>query len=60
MKTMQDNKVTDHVGTLYTENDTELSWPIGLDANCDKNQIGHLRDLTYKCGLCWKWNWGTW
>ena len=27
----------DHIGATYVKNDTELSWPIGLGANYDKN-----------------------
>lgn len=29
MKTRVDNKVTDHIGAVYGENDNDLSWPIG-------------------------------
>ena len=48
----QVNKVIARAGTIYTENDTELSWLIGLGADCDKNQIRQQRDQSYKCGLC--------
>ena len=44
MKIRQDNDVTDPTGAVYVENNTELSWLIGLGANYDKNQIGQLCD----------------
>ena len=34
-KTTQDDDVTDHTGVVYTENNTELSWPIGVGAVFD-------------------------
>ena len=44
MKTKQDNDMTNHISAVYVENDTELSWPIGLGAVCEENQIGQQRD----------------
>lgn len=35
MKTRQDKDVTDCIGLVYTENDTELSEPIGPGVVCD-------------------------
>ena len=29
--------MTDYKGTVYTENETELLWPIELGVTCDKN-----------------------
>lgn len=57
MKTKQDNNVTDHIGVVYAENETELSWPIGPDAVCEENQIGQWHNWLYRYGLHWKWNW---
>ena len=37
-KTGQDNNVTDKIGAVYIENETELSWPIRSSAICDENQ----------------------
>ena len=37
MRTKQENELTSHVGAVYIENDTELSWLIGLGADCDEN-----------------------
>lgn len=51
--------MTDRTGAVYVESNTELSWPIGLGANCDENQIEKLRDLFYKYGLRQKWNWAN-
>ena len=28
MKTRKNNNVIDHIGSVYAENETELSWPI--------------------------------
>ena len=44
MKTKQDNDMTNYISAVYVENDTELSWPIGLGAVCEENQIGQQRD----------------
>ena len=44
MKTRQDNDVTSHTSAVQNENDTELSWSIGLGADGDENQIGQLCD----------------
>ena len=38
MKTRQDNDVTDHIGEVYIENDTELSWTIESGVNCDETR----------------------
>ena len=40
IKHKQDNDVIDRTGTVYVENDTELSWPIKSGIDCDKKQIG--------------------
>ena len=37
MKTRQDKDVTDYIGVVYTEIETELLGPIGLCAIYDKN-----------------------
>ena len=37
MKTQQDNEITDHIGTVYTENENELSWSIRSWVVCDEN-----------------------
>ena len=42
MKTREDNDVTDHIGVVYIENNTELLWLIGLAVDYDENQIGKL------------------
>ena len=44
MKIRQDNDVTDRTRAIYDENETKLSWPIGLSADCDENQIGQRCD----------------
>lgn len=44
MKTRQNNDLTDHPGTFYVKNDTELSLPIKSNANCDENQVEQLCD----------------
>ena len=36
MKTRQDNNMTDWIGTIYVENDSDLSWPIWLGAVCNE------------------------
>ena len=36
-KTKQDNDVTDHIGAVYTEIGTELSWLIEQDVTYHKN-----------------------
>ena len=40
MRTRHDNDVTNHIGAVYVEIVTELSWPIGQDAVNQENQIG--------------------
>ena len=37
MKTRQDNDLTDYTGAIYDENETKLSWSIGLGAVYDEN-----------------------
>ena len=39
VKTMQDNNMTDCIGTVYAENEIELSSLIKLGAVGDKNQL---------------------
>ena len=39
----------DRTGTVYVENDTELSWLIKLSVVCDENQIG--QDMTDNIGV---------
>ena len=36
-KTKQDNNVTDHIGLVYTKNNTELLGPIGPGTVYDEN-----------------------
>ena len=55
-KSWQDNDVTDHIGLLYVETKTQLSWPIWLSVVCDVNQTGHRCDQLYKCDLHKKQN----
>ena len=43
-KTRQDNNVIDHTDVVYIENETELSWLIGLGTIYDENQIAQWRD----------------
>ena len=38
MKTTQDNKMIDRIGTVYVENETELPYLIGPGVIYDKNQ----------------------
>ena len=33
----------DHIGAIYTKNETKLSWLIGPDAVCYENQSGQRR-----------------
>ena len=37
MKTKQDNRLIDHTGVVYTENEIELSWSIEAGALYDEN-----------------------
>ena len=39
------------IGAVYAENNTKLSWLIRLSVDYDENQIGKLRDWSYRCGL---------
>ena len=43
-KTRQDNNTIDRIDTIYIENKTELSKPIGSGATCDQNKTGQQRD----------------
>ena len=56
---VHNNDVTDCTRVVYTENDTERLWSIGLGADYEKNQIGQLHDWSYRYNLCWKQNWGV-
>ena len=40
--------MTNHTGTVYTKNETELSWLIESGIVCDENQKGQWRDQSYK------------
>ena len=51
MKMRQDNDVTDLVGPLYVENETELSWLIQHDMVYGGDQTRQWRDWSYKCDL---------
>ena len=51
--------MTDSTGTVYAENETELSWSIRPSVDCDENHIKQWCDKSYKCGLRWKQNWAT-
>ena len=44
MKTRQDNDVTNRTGMIYTENNTDILWPIGSVVNYYKYKIWQLRD----------------
>ena len=39
------------IGAIYAENETNLSWSIGLGAIYDENDIRQQHDWLYKCGL---------
>ena len=43
-KTRHDNDMTDHLGLLYTKNETELSWPIQQGKVYDEDRIGERHD----------------
>lgn len=49
--------MTDHTGPLYTENETELLWPIRWDTLHDEYQTRQLSDWLYRCNLCQNRNW---
>ena len=51
MKMRQDNDVTDLVGPLYAENETELSWLIQYDMVYGGDQTWQRRDWSYMCDL---------
>lgn len=51
IKIRYDNNVSDHTGTIYVENESKLSWPIGSGAINDKNQTRQLGDQSYNNGL---------
>lgn len=40
IKSKQDNDLTDRIGMVYTENETEMSLSIELGAVGDENQTG--------------------
>ena len=44
MKTREGNDVTDCIGAVYIEKDTELSWLIGFGVDDYENKIGQLCD----------------
>ena len=46
-KTKNDKDVIDHIGVVYIEIKTELSWPIGLSTACDENQTRQRCDQLY-------------
>lgn len=48
--------MTDLIGMVYPENETKLSWPIGIGVVCDENQTEQWHDQSYRCGLCQKQN----
>ena len=43
-KMRQDNDMTDHIGSLYAENETHLLWLIRQGMVYDKDEIGQWRD----------------
>lgn len=49
--TIQDNNMIDHVGAVYAEIKSKLSWSIEQDVVCHEKQIRHLCDRSYKCDL---------
>lgn len=49
--------MTDPTGVVYVENETYLSWLIGLGAVCDENQIEQWCDRSYRFGLHKKQYW---
>ena len=51
MKTRQNNDVTNCTGTVYAENEIELSRSIKKGVDNDKIQLGQWRDWLYNCGL---------
>ena len=56
-KTKLDNDVTDYIGAVYVENDTQLLLLIESGADYEENHIAQLWDWLYRCGLCQKWKW---
>ena len=56
IKTKQDNNITDHIGMVYADTETELSVPIWPTMIYDENHTEQQRDRLYRCGLHWKWN----
>ena len=42
--------MTNYIGSVYTKNDTKLSWSIGLGVDCDENQIGQLHSIVIPIG----------
>ena len=47
MKTRKKNNLIDHTDTIYVENETKISWLIGLCSICDKNQRWQWYDWSY-------------
>ena len=56
-KIRHNNNVTDRIGTVYAENENELSWPIRQGVVYDKNDTQQWRDQSYRCALHWKRYW---
>lgn len=54
IKSKQDNDLTDRIGMVYTENETEMSLSIELGAVGDENQTGQWPAWSYRCDLRWK------
>ena len=57
MKIRDNNNVTDRIGTVYAENENELSWPIRQGVVYDKNDTQQWRDQSYRCALHRKRYW---
>ena len=55
-KTKNDDNMIDWTGALNIENESELSWSIGLGAVCYENQTGQQHDRSYESFLRRKWN----
>lgn len=48
--------MTNHIGLLYVEYETELLWLIGEGMVYNKEKIGQQRDWSYRCSLHWNQN----
>ena len=57
IKTRHDNDMIDNIGMVYSEIETELSWPFGLGVECNENHIGQRPERFYKCNLRQKLYW---